>query len=62
MEAYLRYKCGYPDNNKYNVPLEPIKHITLPMDFTSIYFIEQRHHHKCVEDHGKVLRWGRSER
>ena len=45
------------DHNEDPISPNPIEDVALTMDLTSIDFIEDLEHDKCVEDDGEMLRW-----
>ena len=51
----LRYKSGYPNTVKNGIGENALEHVALAVNFTRVYFIEEGHHHKSVEDYGEML-------
>ena len=56
MNSYLTNKCCDPDDIINWVGEKSNKDIALPMDFSGVYLIEQRHHNECVKDHSEMYR------
>ncbi len=59
LTAYLNNKSPKDDGTEYQVVKNAFKNISFSVDLPRVDFIEQLHHHKCVEDNCVMLR-GRS--
>lgn len=46
-----------PDPDKDGIPTESFEDVPLAVDLAGVDLIEQRHHHKRVEDDREMLRW-----
>ena len=54
--AYLYGKCTEHDGAEDGIRENPIKDVPLSVDLTCIYFVEELHENKGVEDDGVVFR------
>lgn len=60
--VYLHCEGAEDDTAEDRVVLDPVEHVSFPVDFPSIDLIEELHHDEAVEDDGVVLRWRSVER
>jgi len=59
-QADLNHEGCDPDADEQRVSVESLEDVTFAVDLASVHLVEQRHHHKRVEDDGEVLRRARS--
>ena len=52
--SYLRYKRKDPNHVIDWVAEKAPEHIALAVDLSCVNFVEERHHHKSVENHCEV--------
>ncbi len=53
--TYLDYKGPEHDGAEDHVIEDALKNISLAVDLSSVNFVKELHHHKCVKDDGVVL-------
>ncbi len=52
---YLDYKGPEYDGAEDQVIKDALKNISFAMDLSSVNFVKELHHHKCVKEDGVVL-------
>ena len=54
-KTHLSQESTDPDSNENWISIETLEDVSLPVYFASVYFVEQGHHYKRVEDYRKML-------